>query len=65
VSLHGSIRLNDHVVLFGRIDNLFNKDYESFGLLGDPQQVFPTFHDPRFYGPGSPFGAWLGARVTL
>jgi outer membrane receptor protein involved in Fe transport len=65
VNLHGSLRLNDHVELFGRIENLFDHDYASFGLLGDPQQVFPSFTDPRFYGPGAPRGAWLGVRVTL
>jgi outer membrane receptor protein involved in Fe transport len=65
VNLHGSLRLNDHVDLFGRVENLFNNNYESFGLLGDPQEVFPTFTDPRFYGAGPPLGAWLGVRVTL
>ena len=65
VNLHGSLRLNDHVVMIGRIENLFDSHYESFGLLGEPQEVFPTFSDPRFYGPGAPLGAWLGVRVTL
>ena len=65
VNLHGSLRLNDHVELFGRIENLFDKNYESFGLLGDPQEVFASFSNPRFYGPGAPLGAWLGVRVTL
>jgi iron complex outermembrane recepter protein len=65
VNLHGSLRLNDHVNLFGRIENLFNNAYESFGLLGEPQEVFPAYSNPRFYGPGPPIGAWLGVRVTL
>jgi len=51
--------------LFARIENLFDKDYETFGLLGEPDEVFPEFEDPRFFGSGPPLGAWVGVRATF
>jgi iron complex outermembrane recepter protein len=65
VSLRGEFRVNDAVRVFARVENLFDEDYESFGLLGEPDEVFPDFEDPRFYGAGPPFGAWLGVRVNF
>jgi hypothetical protein len=34
-------------------------------LLGEPEEVFADFDDPRFLGAGPPFGAWVGVRVRL
>jgi len=65
VNLRGELRFNDNVQLFARIENLFDEDYETFGLLGEPDEVFASFEDPRFYGAGPPFGAWVGVRVRL
>ena len=48
-----------------RVDNLFDRRYENFGVLGEPDEVFPGFDDPRFLGPGAPRGAWLGARLAF
>jgi outer membrane receptor protein involved in Fe transport len=64
-NLHGEYQLNDAFAIFARIENLFDEDYETFGLLGEPQEVFPTFTDPRFLGSGPPFGAWIGVRFSL
>lgn len=65
VNLRGEYRFSDSVRVFARIENLFDEDYETFGLLGEPDEVFPTFDDPRFYGAGPPFGAWVGVRVNF
>jgi iron complex outermembrane receptor protein len=51
------------VILFARVENVLDEDYETFGLLGEPKEVFPEFEDPRFLGAGPPFGAWVGARI--
>lgn len=48
-----------------RVDNLFDRRHENFGVLGEPDEVFPDFEDPRFLGPGAPRGAWLGLRFEL
>ena len=65
LNLRGEYRFGNQVTLFARIENVFDEDYESFGLLGEPDEVFADFDDPRFLGAGPPFGAWLGVRVKL
>ncbi len=64
-NLRGEYRFGDTVALFARIENLFDENYETFGVLGEPQEVFPQFSDPRFLGAGPPFGAWVGVRFNL
>jgi iron complex outermembrane recepter protein len=63
--LRGEYRIRNSVRLFARIENLFDTDYESFGLLGEPVEVFPDFQDPRFLGAGPPRGAWVGVRINM
>lgn len=65
VNLRGDYRFNEHFQMFARIENLFDTDYETLGLLGEPDEVFPTFEDPRFLGAGAPMGAWVGVRLIL
>jgi iron complex outermembrane receptor protein len=65
VNLRGLYRLSEGVAVFARIENALDSDYETFGLLGEPDEVFPGFQDPRFLGAGPRFGAWLGVKVTL
>nr|WP_298724781.1 TonB-dependent receptor [uncultured Steroidobacter sp.] len=65
VNLRGDYHIGEQVTVFARIDNVFDQDYETFGLLGEPQEVFSEFHDPRFLGAGPRLGAWLGIRVKL
>lgn len=65
LNLRGEYLIGDQVTIFARIDNVFDEDYETFGLLGEPEEVFPEFDNPRFLGAGPPLGAWLGVRVKL
>ena len=65
VNLRADYRVTDALRLFARIENLFDTDYETFGLLGEPDEVFPEFEDPRFFGAGPPLGAWVGVRATF
>ncbi|HVT32659.1 MAG TPA: TonB-dependent receptor [Rhodanobacteraceae bacterium] len=65
VNLRAVYAFNAHVSVFGRIDNVFDRKYYTFGILGEPDEVFPDFEDPRFYGPAAPRGAWIGVRVAL
>lgn len=65
LNLRGQYQIGDHVTIFARVENIFDHDYETFGILGEPEEVFPDFHDPRFLGAGPPLGAWLGVRVKL
>jgi len=51
--------------VFGRIDNVFDRKYYTFGILGDADEIFPDFDNPRFVSPAQPRGAWVGLRVAL
>jgi len=63
VNLRGEFRINDKFKLFARIENVFDAQYETFGLLGEPDEVFPQFSESGFFGAGPPRGAWLGIRA--
>ena len=73
VNLHGEYHVNHLLTLFAKVDNLFDTDYETFGILGAPGEVFdgstpgqsPVMTDPRFLGPGAPIGGWVGVRLTF
>jgi outer membrane receptor protein involved in Fe transport len=67
VGLHGEYRLNRYLTAFARIDNLFDTDYETFGVLGAPDTApgLHRLHDPRFVSPGAPRAGWVGIRATF
>ena len=63
LNLRGAWHVSDNLMLFARVENVFDKDYETFGVLGQPGEVFAEFTDARFLGAGPPRGAWVGARL--
>jgi outer membrane receptor protein involved in Fe transport len=63
LNLHGECRFSDALSAYVRIENVLDTKYETFGLLGEPDEVFEDFEDPRFYGSGPPRGVWLGLRL--
>jgi iron complex outermembrane recepter protein len=65
VNLRGEFRASDRFTVFARVENLFDTGYETFGLLGEPEEIFQTFEEPAFYGAGPPRGVWVGARLKL
>ena len=68
MNLRASYKVNDQFEFFARVTNLFDTDYENFGLLGeDPDEVIPTLANdsPIFLGAGAPRGGWVGLRVRL
>lgn len=63
-----SWQMNSLLSLSASISNLFDRDYENFGLLGeDPSELIPGLQNtsPRFLGIGAPRAAWLSARLKL
>ena len=66
-NLSGRYWLNDHLAVVARVTNLFDRDYETFGLLGEePGEVLLNdFEDPMFLGPGPPRGVWLGMWASF
>lgn len=70
VNLRASYQVNDNIQIFGRVTNLFDEDYESFGLLGEePDEVaveeFEDYESPRFVGPGAPRAGFIGIKLSM
>ncbi len=73
VNIHANYKVNKMLSVFARVNNLFDTDYETFGILGEPDEVFdgsspgfsPAMDDPRFLGAGAPIGGWIGVRVNF
>ena len=64
--LSGNYQASDRLLLTARIDNLFNRDYASFGLLGEPDEVLGnSFDNPTFLSRGAPRMASIGLRWKL
>ncbi|MFO1319775.1 MAG: TonB-dependent receptor [Burkholderiales bacterium] len=63
-------RFDSNWKLFARVNNVFNRKYENFAILG--QNFFPggtytpgsAFSEP-FYGVGAPRGIWIGVRYDM
>jgi len=65
LNLHGQYSFTEALNAFARVENVFDTGYETFGLLGEPDEVFEDFEDPRFQGAGPPRGIWLGLRLRF
>ena len=70
VNLRASYNVTDNIQIFGRVTNLFDEDYESFGLLGEePDEVaveeFEDYESPRFVGPGAPRAGFVGIKLSM
>ena len=67
-NLRSVYRAGEHVELFLRIDNLFDKRYATSGVLAE-LEVFlseaPDASDPRFVGPGAPRSGFAGVRLRF
>lgn len=59
-------KFNKHFALFGKIDNIFDNNYNSFGVFGEADEVLgDAFNDGRFVSPGAPRAGWIGVRLTM
>ncbi|MNC84638.1 vitamin B12/cobalamin outer membrane transporter [compost metagenome] len=66
VNLAARYALGARVAVTGRVTNLFDANYASFGLLGEADEVLgDDYEDPRFLSPGAPRAAWLGFTVAF
>jgi outer membrane receptor protein involved in Fe transport len=65
-NLHGEYRVNNYLSIFGRVDNLFDKRYNSFGLYGDASDALgDAYGNARFVGVSAPRAGWGGIRLAL
>ena len=70
VGMRARYSINEKLEVFAKIDNLFDREYESFGLLGEePGELeVPIIEDltnPVFLGAGAPRAAFLGLRYNF
>lgn len=69
-NLRSEYRFNQHVALFGRVNNLFDREYANFGAWNNTGDVLdglglPGDQNTRFVGVGAPRAAWIGIRLTM
>ncbi|MFC3108369.1 TonB-dependent receptor family protein [Undibacterium arcticum] len=71
VNLDTTYAVTKHLQVFARVNNLFNKQYANFGVLG--QNFFngaghsfdgANISNEQFIGPGAPRGAWVGLKYS-
>lgn len=66
VNLLAEYRYNEHLAVFGRFDNIFNTNFQTFGNFGEAQGVLgPAYNNPRFVAPGAPQAGWAGIKLSL
>ena len=69
LNLASRYKLDDHVELWGEIDNLFDTKYETFGAFsptsGVPISEVPGASNPRSLSPAAPISVYAGIRVKL
>ncbi|MDP6951974.1 MAG: TonB-dependent receptor [Alphaproteobacteria bacterium] len=71
VNAHAAYSLTDWVEVFARVENLFDTNYETFGVLGETGNEVPIYElpggvtNPRFLSPGQPFAGYVGVRIRL
>jgi iron complex outermembrane receptor protein len=66
VNLAARFAVTPRVEVFADVINLFNAEYETFGLLGEADDVLgDDYDDPRFVSPGAPRAAWMGVRLRF
>ncbi len=52
--------------LFGRVDNIFDTRYNTFGVYGQADEVLgDAYNDGRFVSPGAPRAGWIGVRLSM
>jgi iron complex outermembrane recepter protein len=58
--------ITKHFTLFGKIDNIFDTHYNTFGVFGVADELLgPAFNDGRFVSPGAPRAGWIGLRLSI
>jgi outer membrane receptor protein involved in Fe transport len=59
-------KITKNLTLFGKLDNIFDKNYNSFGVYGNATQVLgDSYNDGRFFSPGMPRAGWIGVRLSM
>ncbi len=50
---------------YGRVDNLLNRRYYTYGTFFETNSIFNAFTDARSVTPAQPLSVYAGLRVTF
>jgi len=60
------VKVTKNFSIFGKLDNILDKHYSSFGVYGDATSVLGNaYNDGRFVSPGMPRAGWIGVRLSI
>lgn len=66
VNLHTSYQLDKHVQVYGMVENLLNRHYQTFGTLLDTGAIgFLPLTDPRTVSPAQPISVYVGMKAKF
>ena len=70
VNFGARFRVNDNLLLYAQVHNLFDQEFETFGLLGEnPGEIevplIEEFEIPIFLGAAPPRAGFLGLRYRF
>ena len=65
VNARASYQFNKNISVFANLHNLFDSDYETFGLLGQPGETLTGLNNPRFVGVGAPISGFVGMKIEF
>ncbi len=58
-------QITDNISLFGKVNNIFGREYKTFGALADAEEVLGDNYDNRrFVSPGAPREAFIGIKLS-
>lgn len=65
--LYGDYRPLPWLTVFGRVSNLFNRDFATFGVYGEAEETLGDDYEGeyRFIGPGAPRAFFGGVRLQF
>ena len=63
VNLDTHYSINNHWQLFGKVNNVFDNEFATFGVLGD--NIFNGNTPEQFRSPAAPRAAWLGVTYEF
>ena len=65
LNLRAAWRIGAHFSTYVRLQNIFDRQYSDFGVVGNATTVLPQFTDPRLISPGAPRAGWIGVSFDL
>jgi len=58
-------QITDNISLFGKVNNIFGREYKTFGAFADADEVLGDDYDNRrFVAPGAPREAFIGVKLS-